>query len=327
MSQYKEGYLSKQNTDALKGIFAICVVSHHLSQTVHIWDFSFVASVFQFMGYLSVAVFFFFSGYGLALSYDKKTEYINEFPKNRILDFYIKYCVLVICYLIYYAILAREVSGVRILKSLTFGETVIAYGWYFQTILILYILFYFTFKLCKRRELQLITFGIILFMFCSILYLLGFSTTIIECVFCMLFGMIWCRNKDKIDSVIFKGKTKFMWLAINFLAFSITLIVWNVLEIHIVITLLAKLMSAIFFVTTVLLVTNFVSVTNKLTNCLGKYYFEIYAFHGMFINLYQNIIKVKNDYVLILLVVVSTLAFSSAIHPIFKMSSKIIKRG
>lgn len=322
-----ENYLSKQNTDALKGIFAICVLSHHLSQIVHIYDYSFVASIFQFMGYLSVAVFFFLSGYGLALSYDKKCNYIDGFPKNRILDFYIKYCLLILGYLIYYAISGVDVSAIKILKSFTFGQTVVAYGWYFQTTLILYILFYFTFKICKRRELQLVWFGIVLFAFCAILYLLGFSTIIIECVFCMLFGMFWYRNKEKIDSVIFNSKTKFVWFVLFFFAFCITLIFWNIVKIHIILKLLVKLLSAIFFVITVLFVANFVNIKNKLTNALGKYYFEIYAFHGMCINFWRYIIKIENDYVFILLAVASTLAFSAAIHPIFKLSSKIIKRG
>ena len=63
-------FLDKNNTDCLKGIFAICVLTHHICNRIGIDGAlgPFLAS----WGYLSVAIFFVLSGYGLAFSYKSR---------------------------------------------------------------------------------------------------------------------------------------------------------------------------------------------------------------------------------------------------------------
>lgn len=63
-------FLDKNNTDCLKGIFAICVLTHHICNRIGIDGAlgPFLAS----WGYLSVVIFFVLSGYGLAFSYKSR---------------------------------------------------------------------------------------------------------------------------------------------------------------------------------------------------------------------------------------------------------------
>ena len=87
--QSKENYLSKQNSDCLKGIFAFFVITHHLYQSSNLINGGALAVILQALGYLSVAVFFFLSGYGLMYSFIIKGDgYISNFIKKRILPFW-----------------------------------------------------------------------------------------------------------------------------------------------------------------------------------------------------------------------------------------------
>ena len=52
-------YLSKSNTNALKGSFAIFVLCHHLYQYSGLITNTILVTIFQAMGYLSVGMFFF----------------------------------------------------------------------------------------------------------------------------------------------------------------------------------------------------------------------------------------------------------------------------
>lgn len=71
------GNLSKDKCNCLKGIFAIIVLIHHLKQHSGVFsDYAVPSIILQAMGYLSVAVFFFISGYGLAFSWQKKVKVI-----------------------------------------------------------------------------------------------------------------------------------------------------------------------------------------------------------------------------------------------------------
>ncbi len=85
-------YLSKDNTDSLKGVLAILVLACHLRGQLSCLNDTIVGQILTVSGYLAVSVFLFLSGYGLQTSYEKKgNEYIAGFQKQRILPFYCTY--------------------------------------------------------------------------------------------------------------------------------------------------------------------------------------------------------------------------------------------
>lgn len=137
-------YLSKRNTDCLKGLLAVSVVLHHFAQVADV-RLKLLTYMFEPFGILSVAAFFFLSGYGLMLSVDKKGDaYIRSFPRTRILPYYIVCILLVILSVANCMITKNEVITLRlILQSVTFGpDTIVSKGWYLQVSLLSYIGFY-----------------------------------------------------------------------------------------------------------------------------------------------------------------------------------------
>lgn len=90
-------YLSVENTNSVKAICAIGVVMYHITSEV---DCGNAFYIFRIIGYLMVSVFFFYSGYGLIYSLNKKPNYLKKFFTGRICKVLIPYILAVIIYTI-----------------------------------------------------------------------------------------------------------------------------------------------------------------------------------------------------------------------------------
>ena len=186
--------LSVQKANALKGILAMCVLASHV---YGYGIFHFESSIINFlfgslMGYLPVSLFFFLSGYGLESSYEKKGKnYIVTFLLIKILPFYVIYIILLGIYLLVHLIVDEHISLISIIKSLTYGGTLITFGWFLQTILVLYVIFWLSYlsDIKLIYKIHLLTISHLLF--CFISYAFEFPTTWYATSVCFLIGIYW----------------------------------------------------------------------------------------------------------------------------------------
>lgn len=326
-------YLSLDNTNSLKGIFAVFVLLCHLRGRMPFLNGSLIGSSLTALGYTSVAMFFFFSGYGLMTSYKKKGhKYVEAFPKKRLLSFYITYLAFVCIYLIYDLITGEFLhwGWKTIIKTLTFGGTIIHNGWYLQAILLFYIIFWLVFYFIKNDCVKVVVMTIsIAFYSLACAFLFDLGELWYEASFALILGMIWALNKQKIDEALQKR-----WLY------------WGGLVLLIIVTLIAmflgwnqtlkgfvripiKMLSALSFVVCVLLLVQKVRVDFFITQFLGKISFEIYILHGLFIDLFVVICKIGNPCIFVPLVFVTTIlsAFVLSILRKFIKINKRVKNG
>ena len=93
-----KNYLSLQNTTCLKGILSICILICHLWGPLIEGNPSLgdgiignaVGRICAVLGYLSVALFLFLSGYGLFVQYQKQGEdYLDGFLLKRVVPLYL----------------------------------------------------------------------------------------------------------------------------------------------------------------------------------------------------------------------------------------------
>ena len=309
-------YLSIQNTKALKGIFSCFVLMHHLYQHSGIFHNSKIGYVFQLMGYLSVAVFFFLTGYGLSVSYKEKGRtYIDNFPKKRILPFYVICVLSIILYSVEKLILKENMNITTLIKSFFFGGTIVGNGWYLQASLILYLLYYFSFKVIIKDNLKYIACSLFLIVYCILCNLFNLSTTWYESIVTFILGLTFPLIKNIFDKLTDSTMKKLLVVLIEFLLFAF-LILCGGADVPTYATILIKMISAIIFVVLVLSIMKVVNIEHTITKFLGDISMEIYVFQGLFLSLYhsQNI-YISNPYVYIILVVFSTIAFSILIHP------------
>lgn len=156
-SQFHEDSSSLAVTKSLRGLAAIGVILHHVSQEM-IFQQAFgankpgVISLFVNAGYLFVAVFFFWSGFGLVKSFESKENYLDGFMKKRVLKvLVVPFYVNVILYAVFLLIMKKEMPVAQWITNFTGLTLMNDYAWYPIVAAILYTAFYVLFNNVKNR--------------------------------------------------------------------------------------------------------------------------------------------------------------------------------
>ena len=182
-------YLEKQNTDCLKGICAVAVVTHHVFNLTGMGSSIGLGPVLTALGYLAVSVFFALSGYGLAFSYNQNGGgYLSSFIRCRVMPIYVVYCAAILIYgaLMFFA--GINYSWGDFTKSFCFGGTIVPHGWYFQVIVLFYLIFYIAHKFSNRPLLFIFALTIGYIVAC---FFYGLSSIWYECALCFDLGFLF----------------------------------------------------------------------------------------------------------------------------------------
>ncbi|MBP5491734.1 MAG: acyltransferase [Clostridiales bacterium] len=158
--EFHDDYASMDVMKSLRGLAAIGVILHHISQEQIFQDRK-ILSPFVNAGAYFVAIFFFCSGFGLIKSLDTKKDYLKGFVKNRIVKaIIVPFYVNVIIYGI-----AAYIGGAKWPKEkwlLNFsGLTMMnLYAWFPIVLALLYFMFFILFRFVKIRPLCFALMGI-----------------------------------------------------------------------------------------------------------------------------------------------------------------------
>lgn len=167
-SKFNDDFMSLNKTKALRGIAAVGVILHHISQQ-QIFQKTNTLSFFREIGIYFVAIFFFCSGYGLIKSFMTKENYFKGFIKNRILKtlvvpFYINTILYV---LVFFFVLKFQYPLAQWICGALGIFMINDYAWFPIVLTLLYFAFYFIYKNIKNRKVcNLIMFFVIVF-FCA----------------------------------------------------------------------------------------------------------------------------------------------------------------
>ena len=148
-------YLEKKQCNAIKGVFILLVFLWHALKDIKSCGFPFDRQIDWFalaffleIGQLMVAMFFFYSGYGVMKSLiDNGETYLESYPRRRLLTTLLNFDVAVCCFLLLAIIIGERISILQITFSLIGWKSVGNTGWYIFVILFCYLTFYFVFKL------------------------------------------------------------------------------------------------------------------------------------------------------------------------------------
>lgn len=158
--EFKKNSLSLDAMTSLKGVMAIFVLLHHISQKQAFLQTNTI-SFFREIGILFVGVFFFTSGYGLHRSFSTKPDYLKGFFKRRIFPIVCSYYVMVAVYAVYYVITKPGFALSEWICKLTGLTLINSQSWYVYVILIMYVSFYFIYKNEKLRCHSILIFTLI----------------------------------------------------------------------------------------------------------------------------------------------------------------------
>ena len=316
-------YLSLSNTNCIKGIFALFVLVHHLYQYSKLFLETYLSTMLQGLGYVSVAVFFFLSGYGLRVSHiSKGQKYVKSLPIKRILPLYLQCMLLIGMYTILYVAIGKEVRIELISQSFLWGATIVAGGWYLQTILVLYFLYYLVYgvwgynRIKSERKLHIVML-VALTIYILICTLFGKAITWYQSIFGFMLGIIWCDYREWFDKKlnrhwVVSGITAFIAFAILFLAGL------KIKYFTILVALAFDVLAMIFLMR--------IPVNCGVTRWLGRYYFEIYVMQGISLLLFHSDqFYIDNKWLYVFVCILTTLLFAVIIHPVFHFISNVIK--
>ncbi|HJF39929.1 MAG TPA: acyltransferase, partial [[Clostridium] spiroforme] len=316
-----EQYLSKTNAQCLKGIFAIAVLCHHMYQYSGLFRGKF-GIILQALGYLSVGIFFFFTGYGLIVSYQEKKEfYIKNFLRKRVLPFYLFYLFLTAIYALWRIVLNIEYTRRQLIQSIIFKDALAANSWYLQVIIVFYIFFWITAKVVKDTKKLVRMIIICSMLYCVGCFMLDVTSTRYESFLCIALGTMWAVNKKRVDKLLdIKGLQLFLLSIILFGVFCSTYIIVDNLAIQI----FSKMASALAFSSMAIIFVFKLSgraevlINNPVTQWLGKYSLEIYVIQGIFLLLRKGTkLYIQNPYVFIVVCVIGTLLLAIVIKSVY----------
>ncbi|WP_415277187.1 acyltransferase family protein [Clostridium perfringens] len=320
-----KNYLSKDNTDCLKGIFAIFIVVHHCRAQMSSLNNTVVGMILTALGYLSVAIFYFLSGYGLEKQYQVKgDDYIKKFPYNRIIPFYAICSCTILVYSIFKYLMGIPFSFQLFLQSFIFGKTIVSNGWYLQSIIFVYLLFYLDYRFFKERRLSVMI--IFLIIYCGVVLILTKNIIYFESIFTFILGIAWAQYKEEINKMMNNKKIYILSFVVSVSLFCITLLIGNLRLFNSTIYIFSKMISAVIFVFCTVLMLMKINISNNITVWLGKIFCEIYIMQGIFLELFHSrVVYIKNEYMYLIIVIISTISVAYIVHPIFNLLSNNVK--
>lgn len=226
-----EDYLSKDSTDAVRGIFILLIFAAHFNSYVDLTaaplDLAY-RKVWIAMGQTVVTCFLFYSGYGVALSAQKRGDaYVRAMPRKRILPTLLIFDCSVILYLLLQILRGRTYGFWDLISALLawggFGNS----NWYIFSILGCYLI---TWVVLRGRKLDQVTVSRITI--CTVVFMLalfcaGREPWWYNTLLCYPLGMWYFLYRDQIDRFMSKGAHYWPTLALTALAFLVSHKFWN----------------------------------------------------------------------------------------------------
>lgn len=148
-------YLSKDYTQAIKGVFIIIVFMSHIKGYAEFDSKGdlFVKSILQYLGQLMVAYFLFVSGYGVFEAIKKKgKDYIRSFPKNRIAKTFFEFSLAILLFVFLNIFMGEKYSGETTALAFTGWTSIGNSNWYMFAIFTLYIITFVCFAVFERSQ-------------------------------------------------------------------------------------------------------------------------------------------------------------------------------
>lgn len=317
--------LSKDSTVSMRGLFALTVVLHHLSTYAYS---GMTFPYFSYVGFISVSVFFFLSGYGLMTSFGQKGKsYLKTVLTRRIPRMVIIYLIATVIYALAFMAMGYNVTLGYVLWSFVSGSPLALNSWYILTLVLLYLCFCAVFVLFGRKKLLSVA-AMAIMTLCYILFMhaKGYDYHWYISTPGFAVGILWAAYKDPIH---FFAEKKW-WLctaviAVLFLAayrLSGITMIWSVPGLN----LGSRLAAGALFPAVIVLLSMKLSLGGKVLTFLGGISLELYLFHGLvYALLRSSLMYIRNDALWVWMSMVLSIVVAYIMNKVFKSIQKLPK--
>ena len=316
--------MSRENTLSIIGIFTILIFLTHIRQALNItyqttsnWLDKLGSFSLGLFGEQVVAPFLFYSGFGIALSFATKKDYLNHFVFLRILKI-----ILCFLFIVFFSLIVKDTIY---LDFSNFGKeclslfSLIKENWYIHAILICYTISFVIYLInhfVKKDSFVIITSalaGILLYIFCY--FFLPFYRL---CILCYFFGSLFFYVlpyfKNKLDV---SKKLRILSLVSVLFIYIVSRLACYLFHYEGIGYLISYQICNFGLCFSIVMITYFISIKNKALVFIGKNTIFIYLLLGL-VNIVIakiNVSTILNNSILytlvaILLLGALTLAFS-----------------
>lgn len=316
-------YLGREQTGAVKGIFAMIILLAHMRDHLGLEEYPFLyQKATGGMGQLMVVMFLFYSGYGImeALRRDRR-GYSASFLRRRLLRTWIMFAVAVLLFMGLNVMLGREYSVADNLLALTGWTSVGNSNWFMFVIMALYLLTYVGLRVVNRATLGLGHLVAITYLLSSGLLLVlvwaGKHSCWYDTILAYPTGMLYSVGKPRIEAAL-RGRN---WLYVTALLGAIFAITYWIsgngarpgawrMAVHVVST-------SLFALLTVFL-TMKMKLHNRVLHWLGVNAFAIYILQRLAMITCEHFGLNREPLLFAAVVIPSTLLIASAYTAAFK---------
>lgn len=320
---WKDGYISKEQSRSVEGIFVILIFLGHVVMcfdSYYALDYPYLA-VKVHLDQAVVAMFLFYSGFGMMQSLQKKgTDYLKKIPLKRFLPLLIKFEIATVIYLAVRMIIKDIPDKKTLILSFTGWESLGNYGWYIFVMLSLYVLFCLSFFISHKVHTgrEALTFGALILTLFSIIFMLlmcspgnrerWFYDTVI--IFCL--GAWYSIFKEKAEAFLSSNLRYMVTCIICLAVYVITSFSRVFRDMHYLIHELWM----ICFTIAVLLITVKISIKSKVLDFFGTLAFPMLMFQGLPFLIFSHLNLQSSPYLFVLLSFTVTVLLSFTFNKI-----------
>lgn len=322
-------YIAKKNfeiqtfnikaTLPLKGIMALFICLGHLANWVLDLNISYMER-FCYWGPYIVSVFFFITGYGLVISYQKKgSGYLDGFIKHRFSKLLPPIVIATVIYQVFKFNIGDS-SWIKIYIDLLKGFPPLDNSWYVYAVLIYYLVFYISFKYISHKKSAIVAtwiFSVLyIYLITNVLNWGGYWT---QSILAINLGMTYVYIEPKIKVFVSRytflsSFIVFMGLMLSYKIFFLPYIIHKNVPFCYIPFILAVPMTLLFC--------TYIagSIRSRILYFIGKISYEFYLVHGVFV-VYLN--YMKTNWISYFIIVYLVSIFSA--YALQKVSLLVIK--
>ena len=322
-------YFNKCYTGRIKGVLALIILLDHIAALIPVQG-DIVFDFFHAIGFLAVAMFFFFSGYSVEKQKIERDDYLNKkFILKKIVSIIIPLYLVNMLYVLGEILVKPwniDLSNWRKVLAYIFditGHFVINVPtWYVRSLFLLLVVYWTIHKIIKKQNYVNVAMFIVILIITLYKALSWENGTGQEwgMLFCFLIGNIWAQNEERILSLI--NKKYFITLIVS----GISTICFCGLFLFNYDNLFGKLFmrnlgtGSFVVLLTLLLMT--IRIENKFCDLLGKISLEIYLMHSLVIGFAIKFLEV--EWIKVYGVLIASILVAYIIHIILSRLVKFI---
>lgn len=274
----KGDYLSREQGNAIKGIFILMVFVSHANGYIRDAGYSYpylsdtlFTAIKDYFGQLIVVMFLFFSGYGVMHSIrDKGKVYVTSMPRHRILNTLLNFDIAVIWYALIQVLIGNVFSTKQYLLSFIAWESIGNSNWYIFVIMLCYLASWCAASISQNgKDVLVYTFSLLV-----VSYVFLFFTKDAywyNIIVAYPLGMAACLCKNKLDVL---SNSRYWWLVLM-VGFACFVFTYSFHQDSFGIVVSSR---SLFFALVIVLLLMKIKVGNSALNWLGKNLFPLYIY-------------------------------------------------